>query len=132
MRRLLGSKKAISPVLSNLLLTVIAVSVMSLATTATYVISNNLREIMGERFVAEDVWFNSGKICVYLRNTGKVSLEISRVYVNSTPYSFTPLKLEVNGHGWLNISCNWISGYLYHINIVSNRGNKVADYFRAP
>jgi len=126
------SKKAISPVLSNLLLTVIAVSAMSLATTATYVISNNLRDIMGERFTLEDVWFNSGKICVYLRNTGKVSIEISRVYVNSTPYSFTPLKLEVKGHGWLNVSCSWISGHLYHINIVTNRGSKVADYFRAP
>lgn len=132
MAKLFKCRKAISPVLSNLLLTVIAVSVMSLATTTTYVISNNLREIMSERLVAEDVWFDSGKICVYLHNTGKVSIEISRVYVNYTSYPFTPLKLEMNSHGWLNITYSWTSHHLYHLNIVTKRGTKVADYYVAP
>ena len=44
LKRLLLDKRAITPVLSHLLLTVIAVSVMSIATSATYVITTNLRE----------------------------------------------------------------------------------------
>lgn len=58
LKRLLLDKRAITPVLSHLLLTVIAVSVMSIATSATYVITTNLRENRGERIIIEDVWFN--------------------------------------------------------------------------
>jgi len=55
------NKRAITPVLSNLLLTVVAVAAMSIATTATYVITTNLRETMGERVIIEDVWFNHNR-----------------------------------------------------------------------
>lgn len=58
LKRLLLDKRAITPVLSHLLLTVIAVSVMSIATSATCVITTNLRENRGERIIIEDVWFN--------------------------------------------------------------------------
>jgi len=75
LRRFFRAKRAITPVLSNLLLTVVAVAAMSIATTATYVITTNLRENMSERVVIEDLWFNStGNINVYLRNVGKVAL----------------------------------------------------------
>ena len=71
MKKILLNKKGISSVLSNLLLMVIAVAAMSIATTATYFITENLRENMGERFIIEDVWFKTGEIVVYLRNVGK-------------------------------------------------------------
>ena len=62
MLKLWRSKKAITPVLSNILLLVIAVAGMSISITATYVITGNLRETMGERFIVEDVWFKPGVI----------------------------------------------------------------------
>ncbi|RJS68965.1 hypothetical protein CW693_03495 [Candidatus Bathyarchaeota archaeon] len=128
------NKRAITPVLSNLLLTVVAVAAMSIATTATYVITTNLRETMGERVIIEDVWFNpEGYISVYIRNIGKVNIHVSAVYVNHTRYSFTsPFNLEINEHGWLNISLSWDSTSLYYIDIVTSRGTHVGGYYKAP
>jgi len=127
------NKRAITPVLSNLLLTVVAVAAMSIATTATYVITTNLRETMGERVIIEDVWFNpEGYISVYIRNIGKVNIHVSAVYVNHTRYSFTsPFNLEINEHSWLNISLSWDSTSLYYIDIVTSRGTHVGGYYKA-
>lgn len=132
--KIFSNKRAITPVLSNLLLTVVAVAAMSIATTATYVITTNLRETMGERVIIEDVWFNpEGYISVYIRNIGKVNIHVSAVYVNHTRYSFTsPFNLEINEHGWLNISLSWDSTSLYYIDIVTSRGTHVGGYYKAP
>jgi len=135
--RLLVDRHAVSPVLSNLLLMVVAVAAMSIAAATTYVVTTNLREIMGERFIVEDVWFNNetgvNRISVYVRNTGKVSIIISAVYINDAPTrSFTRLDLELGDHGWLNITYPWESGGIYRIKIVTSRGNSVEDYYRAP
>ena len=130
--RILWNKKAITPVLSNVLLMVIAVAGMSIAMTATYVISSNLREIMGERFIVEDVWFKSGEVNLYLRNVGKVPIKVSGVYINYTVESFVPLELDVNNQGWLNVTLSWDSDSVYHINIVTDRGTQIADYYESP
>lgn len=134
-RKLIQDKRAITPVLSNLLLTVVAIAAMALATTATYVITTNLRETMSERVIIEDLWFNNStrNIDVYLRNVGQVALQISMVYVNHTSQTFAgPLRLELGEHRWLNISQNWLSGSVYYVDIVTTRGTHVEDYFDAP
>ena len=135
LKRILGDKRAITPVLSNLLLTAVAVTAMSIATTATYVITTNLRETMGERLTVEDLWFNpSGDVSIYIRNVGETSVQVSAAYVNHTNYSFTPTRfvLEVDEHGWLNVSRSWVSGNVYYVDIVTTRGYHVADYYKAP
>jgi len=128
----LWNRRGISPVLSSLLLTVIAVAGMSIAITATYVITGNLRETMGERFIVEDVWFKTGEIAIYLRNTGRTPIKIAAVYVNYVSESFTPLELGLEDHGWLNVTYVWDMGSIYHINIVTSRGTQVADYYKSP
>jgi hypothetical protein len=132
--RVFGDKKGITPVLSSLLLTVVAVAAMAIATTATYVITTNLRDEMSERVVVEDVWFNStNAIGVYLRNTGKVAVHISTVYVNHSSQSFTkPFNLEIGENRWLNISKNWVPSALYYIDITTTRGTHLVDYYKAP
>ena len=132
MRRILRDRKGITPVLSNVLLMMIAVGVMSIAITATYVITGNLRETMGERFVVEDVWFTTEKIAIHLLNVGKMRIKVVSVYVNHTSRLFTPVELDVGGHGWLNVTQSWVSDSAYYINIVTTRGTKVADYYRSP
>lgn len=131
--RIFLNKRAITPVLSNLLLMVVAVAAMSIAATATYVITNNLRETMGERIIVEDLWFNpsTGKISVYLRNVGKVSVQVSTIYVNHTSQAFTPLILEIGEHGWLNITYSWNTNNVYYIDIVTTRGTHVGGYYKA-
>lgn len=130
-RRFFGNKRGVTPVLSNVLLTVVAVAAMSLAASAAYVITDNLHQIMGERVIAEDVWFTLDGIFIYLRNTGKVAVEVSSVYVGFTSQSFIPLTLEVGEHGWLNVTFGWDAGGLYHINVVTGRGTKIVDYYKA-
>jgi hypothetical protein len=134
-QKLIRDKRAITPVLSNLLLTVVAVAAMALATTATYVITTNLRETMSERVIIEDLWFNNLNegIDVYLRNVGQVAIQISRVYVNHTSQSLAgPFRLEIGEYMWFDISQNWISGSIYYVDIVTTRGTHIGDYFKAP
>jgi len=131
-RNILRNKRGLTPILSTLLLMVIAVAAMSIAITATYVITGNLHDIMGERFVVEDAWFTIGKISFYLRNVGKVSIRVAAVYVNHTSRSFIPLELEEDDHGWLNVTYGWNSDSVYHVNIVTSRGTKVVDYYASP
>ena len=75
--KLLKNRRAVTPVLSNVLLTIVAVAAMSLAASATYVITENMHQTMGERLIFEDVWFNSEEILIYLRNVGKVPVTVS-------------------------------------------------------
>jgi hypothetical protein len=129
----LRDNRGITPVLSNLLLTVVAVMVMAIATTATYVITTNLRENMSERLVIEDVWFDdsTGSINVYLRNVGKVAVHVSDAYVNHTLASFTwPFTLEIGQHGWLNMTYTHVPGSLYYIDLVTTRGTHVGGYYK--
>jgi hypothetical protein len=135
LRRLILNERAITPVLSNLLLTVVAVAAMALATTATYVITSNLRDTMGERVIVEDLWFNNATqtIDIYVRNVGQVAVQVSHVYVNHVSQSFArPFILETGQHRWLNISLDWVSGSLYYVDVVTTRGTHIADYFEAP
>ena len=134
-KRFLRDKRAITPVLSHLLLTVVAVAIMSLATSATFLITTNMRETMGERVIVEDVWFNSatGTVDVYVRNVGKVAIQVAAVYVNRVGRPFnSPFRLEMKEHGWLSITYSWNSGDAYYIDIVTVRGTHIASYYKAP
>ena len=132
MRKLSRNRRGITPVLSSLLMTVIAVAGMSIAVTATYVITDGLHDNMGERLIVEDVWFTSGQVSLYLRNVGKVSIEVAAVYVNRTDQSFAPLELEQDKHGWLNVTYGWSADSAYEIKVVTRRGTNVVDYYMSP
>lgn len=129
-------KRAVSPVLSNLLLTIVAVAAMSVATVTTYIVTANLVENMSERFIIEDVWFNkmgsTNRISIYVRNTGKNSITISAIYINYTPQYLSNVKLDPETPRWLNVTYDWTPGSLYYINVVTSRGNNVQGYYEAP
>jgi hypothetical protein len=132
-KRLLCDKRAITPVLSSLLLTVVAVAAMAIATSATYMITSNLKDNMSERVVIEDIWFTGGAIKVHLFNVGKVAVHVSAVYVNHARQSFnSPFHLGLNQDRALDIYYAWSAGELYYIDIVTNRGTHIASYYKAP
>jgi hypothetical protein len=132
MMKIWRNRRAITPVLSSLLLTVIAVAGMSIAITATYVITDGLHNSMGERFIVEDVWFATDQISLYLRNVGEVSIKVVAIYVNRTSQSFSALDLEQGSHSWLNVTYNWNLDSVYEINVVTERGTNVLDYYVSP
>ena len=129
--RIIRNIRGISPVLSNVLLMGIVVAAMSIAITATYVITGNFRETMGERFIIEDVWFRTGQISVYLRNTGEMPIKVVAMYVDHVPQSFASLSLGLDGIGWLDVAFRWNPGGTYYIEVVTTRGTQVADYYKA-
>jgi Flp pilus assembly pilin Flp len=134
-KRFLRDKRAITPVLSHLLLTVVAVAAMSIATSATLVITTNLRETMSERVTVEDVCFNSttGTVDVYVHNVGKATIQVAAVYVNRVGRPFnSPFRLEMKEHGWLSFAYSWNSADVYYIDIVTTRGTHIASYYKAP
>jgi hypothetical protein len=131
-RKIARNRKGITPVLSSLLMTVIAVAGMSLAITATYVITDGLHDNMGERLIVEDVSFTSDQISLYLRNVGKVSVNIDAVYVNRTSQSFNALELEQGKHGYLNVTYGWSADSTYEIKVVTRRGTNIVDYYMSP
>jgi hypothetical protein len=126
------NKRGVTPVLSNVLLLIVAVSAMSLAASATYVITNNLRQTMGERILVEDVWFAPGSIAIYLRNVGKVQSTVKFVYINSVDQGINSITLEVGEHGRLNVTYEWTQSEIYAINIITGKGTKLIDYYAAP
>lgn len=135
LKKLLTDKRAISAVLSHLLLTVIAVALMAIAISATYVITASARENMAERAIVEDVWFNSanGTLDLYVHNEGKTAIQIQSVYINHVSQSFNePFRLELNKHGWLKVSFEWESGTVYYVDLVTSRGTHIAEYYKAP
>ncbi len=132
MRKLSWNRRGITPVLSSLLLTVIAVAGMSIAVSATYVITDGLHDNMGERLIVEDVWFTEDQVSLYLRNVGKVSINVAAVYVNRIDQSFTSLELEQDKHGWLNVTYGWSADSAYEIKVVTRRGTNVVDYYMSP
>lgn len=132
MKKLWRSRRGVSPVLSSLLMTVIAVAAMSIAVTATYVITDGLHDNMGERVIVEDVWFTPGQVSLYVRNIGRVLIEVDAVYVNNVGQSFSPLELEQGKHGWLNLTYSWSADSAYEIKIVTERGTQVVDYYMSP
>ena len=130
-----AGNRGITPVLSSLLLAVVAVAAMAIATSATYVITTNMRETISERVIVEDVWFNNltSSTDIYLRNVGEVAVSISAVYVNHTSQYFPkPFDLEIAEHGWLNISQTWAPNSLLYIDILTTRGTHVAAYYNVP
>jgi hypothetical protein len=108
---------------------------MSLATSATFIITTNLRETMGERLLVEDVWFKAGndEIGIYVHNVGKVSIQVAAVYVDNVGQLFnSPFNLEINENDWLTVDRVWISGEVYYIDILTNRGTHIASHYKAP
>jgi len=133
-KRFIHDKRAISAVLSHLLLTVVAVALMALATSATFVITTDLRQNMGERVAVEDVWFNSATktVDMYLDNVGKVDIEIAAVYVNHASQPYPEFSLKVGEEGTLNVYfTSWKAGEVYYIDILTSRGNHIAANYKA-
>lgn len=105
---------------------------MSISIMATYVITGNLRETMGERLIVEDVWFRPSTVSIYVRNTGKTRISVAGVFVDYIAQSFTPLQLEPLEHGWTNLTYTWTADTVFNVKIVTSRGTQVADYYKSP
>lgn len=143
MRKLIGNKRALSPVLSTVFLILIVAVGMSVA-FAFFV--NYVKEYQAGRgssvmelIEIEDVWFKDAEgrpIEVWLYNYGKVEVKIVSVYVDGQQVDFTleAAGIAVGKHGSLTVYLGggWEEGKAYHLKVVTERGSAFEGTYVSP
>jgi flagellin-like protein len=144
MRKIIKNNKALSSVLSTILMILIVVIGMSLvfAFFVNYVRDYQLGRGSSVLELAEieDVWFHpnmvngSFPVDVWLYNYGKIDIQISSVYVDGIPVNFTyqPTTVQVGQHAKMIVLLNWTSGEDYDIKIITARSSVFEGEYVAP
>jgi len=153
MPKRLRSKKAVSPVIANVLM---VMAVFALGTilfawaTSSFgayqggagIWFVNRGEALKERFVVEYVTFSEGvqsgerdNITVFIRNVGSIDVTVKAVYIETRAYSFSE-RVGVGQVKPLSIILSypyyWDYGQVYRIVAVSERGTVIEGYWKAP
>jgi flagellin-like protein len=131
MKRLIRSRKGLSPVLSTVLMILVAITGMSLlfAFFVNYARDFQLGSgsAVRESVVIEDVCFNStSHVEVWVYNVGKVDFKITTVYINDKQASIasgSDVAVSVGKHGKLMVSSDFALGGIYDFKIVTERGS---------
>jgi flagellin-like protein len=142
-KKLLKSKKAITPILATLLLIVIAVAaiVVTYAWVMTYMSSTTSQAgvLLSKDAVS---WPTNSTIIVYVRNTGTSDATIDAVYIGTSPtnlanvtYTPTPSNGVIAANGGtltINITQSWSSGTVYYFRIAPKTGAPLEFNVKAP
>jgi flagellin-like protein len=149
LKKLLNSKKAISPILATLLLIVIAVAaiVVTYAWITTYMGSATSQA--GVILYPENVRFDTGKIKITMGNSGTEDTRIVRVWLGNSSTNMIDVTsdTDIAGTGtflgagdiadieinWPNdVATSWVPGENYHFRIVPNPGQFYEFQDQAP
>jgi flagellin-like protein len=143
LRKLLGNRKAISPVLSTVLLILIVVTGMSVAFGYFVSFVKDYQTGRGgsvmELVSIEDVWFNpTGQraIEIWLYNYGKVDVKMNAVYVNGAQLNFdpNPILIPVGKHNCTIAypTNGWDYNTVYDLKLVTERGSAFEGEYASP
>jgi flagellin-like protein len=136
------SEKAISPILATLLLIVIAVAaiVVTYAWVMTYVGSTTTQA--GILLKEDTINWQTGKMVIYVRNTGTADATIDAVYVGTTGnltlqtgVTFAPSSKIVAKNGGtiaITVTCDWSSKTMYSFRIAPVVGEALSFQEPAP
>ena len=148
-RKILNSKKAISPILATLLLIVIAVAaiVVTYAWITTYM--GSATQQAGVILYKENVRFDTGSTEITVGNSGTENTQIVRVYLGDSSGNMTDITsyTDITGSGtalnegstatvtvdWPNsIASAWQAGEYYYFRIVPSPGQFLEFQEQAP
>jgi flagellin-like protein len=148
-RKMLNSKKAISPILATLLLIVIAVAaiVVTYAWITTYMGSATSQA--GVLMYKENVRFTTGSTAITVGNSGTENTQIVRVYLGDSSGNMTDITTDYTDIGsgvalnagstatvtidWPNsIASTWQAGDYYYFRIVPSPGQFYEFQEQAP
>lgn len=143
MRKLRRSKRAVSPVLSTVILVLIVVIGMSFIFAFFVDYVRDYQEGRGssvmELLEIEDVhFFANDSVEIWLYNYGEIDLEIDAVYVNglsmNTTTLYTDWILNPYQHKQFIVSFpyDWVSDFSYSFKFVTVRGSSVERSYYAP
>jgi len=141
-RKLSRNRKAVSPVLSTILLILIVVLGMSVAFGFFVSFVKDYQAGRGgsvmELISVEDVWFKPDHttIEIWLYNYGKVEAKINAIYVNGMQLDFdpNPIQIPVGKHNnTVAYPTNgWVNDAVYSFKLVTERGSAVEGEYRSP
>jgi FlaG/FlaF family flagellin (archaellin) len=145
MMKLLQNKKAVSPVVSAMIMVVIVMVGMSAAFAFIINYKQDFQSGSGsavyESMTVEDVWFRNTEVAeVWIYNFGKVSIEIVNVYINNdaVPFTFTAPSedpnIAIEGHCKLSVflPTQFVQGESYTFKIVTARGTSFEGVYTWP
>jgi len=128
-KRIIKSRKAISPILATLLLVVIAVAaiVVTYAWIMTYM--NNAGRQAGVILYKANVNFysNGTKIDIDIGNSGTSDTQLTTLYVGTSTTSLlnqtiTPVPLAAGKVARITIDYSWMKGATYYFKVLSSTG----------
>lgn len=142
-KEILGSKRAVSPVVASLLLIVLTVAGFGLMwTTTNQWISLqriNQMQVISERLIIEYAWFRDEGNVVELTvtNIGTIDLMIRYVKINEvTVLRMTDEELISVGRGEtvyrIIEDVNWSTNTEYRVTLITDRGNRFEAVFVSP
>jgi len=162
--RRLKHKLAISTIVANMMMIVITLSLAAILVAwagTTYgafsggsqLYFNQRQQALQERFVVEEVYFNSTgtnhNIIIFVRNVGAINITLVAIYINGNAQSsFAPAPVQPAGYcrvlpvplgvqqmcifNMIFGSADWISGTVFTIVVASSRGNQATATARGP
>jgi flagellin-like protein len=129
MKRLLKSRKALSPVVAAIIL--IAVTVAVSIAVAAWMGALTFTFMKTEELKITSMTFQTGNATIYVTNTGADSLTISSVTIDDAPAgtptwggSITGGTLAKGASGTITVSHSWSSGSKYTYAVLTTQGNK--------
>ena len=141
-RELLGSKRAVSPVVSSLLMIVITIAGSGLiwSSTSQWIRLQRINEmqVIRERLIIEDAWFTIGEeITLTMTNIGTIDLMIRYVKVNEvTILELEDEELKIVGRDetvyWIFEDFEWVTNTEYRVSLITVRGNRFEAVFVSP
>jgi hypothetical protein len=141
-RRRFKERKAISVLVSNVLMLLIVVVVGSVvfAYVDSYVTNYHRGSgaALQERLLIEDVWFKQedwwwvkGDVQIAAYNFGKIATKVVRVFINGESWE-VDIELGVGEQKTWEIDLNWKSNDRYDIKLLTETGYSVEGTFTSP
>jgi FlaG/FlaF family flagellin (archaellin) len=153
----LSNNKALSPVISTLIMINIIIAMfvlifawyvpsVSLTQSQANLWYGNQEDASRERIAIEMIYFNKtatgNTTDVYVRNVGEIDVKIAEIYVNATrqtsiqPALTDGYQIPVKAAGAQCIQkfslSNWTYGKIYNVKVVTSRGSSATSSAQAP
>ena len=122
MKNMEKGRKALSPVVSAIILLAVAVAV-SLA-VAAWMGTLTVGQMETEEIKILNVAFESGNATLELKNTGVTDVVITDIRIgNGSDLLDTNLVINANSLGTATVTLDWTPGYRYQFKAMSKKGN---------
>ena len=137
----LKNRSGVSHILSSILilLVIIIASSVAFSYVANYVgdYQSGRGAILLQRLLFEDVWFKGDQIIITIYNYGKVSCNITSIFIDSRQYSIADpaegyILIRVEEHETIKVQFEWTSGSAHNLKLLTERGYTVERDYEAP